>query len=81
MFQKRKKSVLELSQVSSFLVMDRLPLELRQKKQSKSMIVLDEICQLAKATEELNGNTVRTPQYLLDKHYYRKHGKTAYYGQ
>lgn len=21
------------------------------------------------------------PQYLLDKHYYRKHGENAYYGQ
>lgn len=51
------------------------------EKAVENMTVLDEICQLAKATEELNGNTVRTPQYLLDKHYYRKHGKTAYYGQ
>lgn len=24
---------------------------------------------------------IHVPQYLLDKHYYRKHGKNAYYGQ
>ena len=24
---------------------------------------------------------IGVPQYLLDKHYYRKHGKNAYYGQ
>lgn len=30
--------------------------------------------QLTRANSEL-------PQYLLDKHYYRKHGKNAYYGQ
>ena len=24
---------------------------------------------------------IRVPQYLLDKHYYRKHGDNAYYGQ
>lgn len=51
------------------------------EKAVENMIVLDEICHLAKATEELNGNVVRTPQYLVDKHYYRKHGKIAYYGQ
>ncbi|MGO2954514.1 MAG: L-ribulose-5-phosphate 4-epimerase, partial [Leuconostoc mesenteroides] len=24
---------------------------------------------------------IHVPQYLLDKHYYRKHGDNAYYGQ
>ncbi|MFR8085898.1 MAG: L-ribulose-5-phosphate 4-epimerase, partial [Leuconostoc gelidum] len=24
---------------------------------------------------------IHVPQYLLDKHYYRKHGANAYYGQ
>ncbi len=24
---------------------------------------------------------IALPQFLLDKHYYRKHGKDAYYGQ
>ena len=26
-------------------------------------------------------NKTKMSQYLLDKHYYRKHGKNAYYGQ
>jgi len=29
----------------------------------------------------LTHNDSKVPQYLLDKHYYRKHGKNAYYGQ
>lgn len=32
-------------------------------------------------TLELTRSNSRLPQYLLDKHYYRKHGPNAYYGQ
>lgn len=32
-------------------------------------------------TLELTHRSSELPQYLLDKHYYRKHGKNAYYGQ
>ncbi|EEI24409.1 L-ribulose-5-phosphate 4-epimerase [Lentilactobacillus hilgardii DSM 20176 = ATCC 8290] len=30
---------------------------------------------------QLNRDEIHVPQYLLDKHYYRKHGANAYYGQ
>lgn len=30
---------------------------------------------------QMTMNNSRLPQYLLDKHYYRKHGANAYYGQ
>ena len=30
---------------------------------------------------KLTRSEIRLPQYLLDKHYLRKHGKNAYYGQ
>ncbi|MBA1433957.1 L-ribulose-5-phosphate 4-epimerase [Bombilactobacillus bombi] len=30
---------------------------------------------------QLTRQNIELPQYLLDKHYYRKHGKNAYYGQ
>lgn len=30
---------------------------------------------------QLTRANIHLPQYLLDKHYYRKHGKNAYYGQ
>ncbi len=42
--------------------------------------VLEEIAKMAFRTMML-GNTKPVEQFLLDKHYNRKHGKNAYYGQ
>ena len=43
-------------------------------------VVLEEVAKMAFRTEML-GNRKPIDQYLLDKHYLRKHGKNAYYGQ
>lgn len=44
--------------------------------------VLEVVAEMAYHTMMLQGHgDVSVPQYLLDKHYYRKHGKNAYYGQ
>ncbi|RLD65155.1 MAG: L-ribulose-5-phosphate 4-epimerase, partial [Bacteroidetes bacterium] len=43
-------------------------------------VVLEEVAMMAFRTELL-GNSKPLEQYLLDKHYHRKHGKDAYYGQ
>jgi L-ribulose-5-phosphate 4-epimerase len=43
-------------------------------------VVLEEVAKMAFRTEML-GNKKPVDQYLLDKHYLRKHGKDAYYGQ
>jgi L-ribulose-5-phosphate 4-epimerase len=43
-------------------------------------VVLEEVAKMAFRNEVL-GNTQPIDQYLLDKHYNRKHGKDAYYGQ
>ena len=43
--------------------------------------VLEEVAKMAFYTEMISGNKSRISQYLLDKHYMRKHGKNAYYGQ
>ena len=32
-------------------------------------------------TMQMTMDNTQLPQYLLDKHYYRKHGANAYYGQ
>lgn len=42
---------------------------------------LEESARLAYYTLTLKSNAVRADQFLLDKHYTRKHGKNAYYGQ
>ena len=43
--------------------------------------VLDEVAKMALRTEAINPEVKPLPQELLDKHYLRKHGKNAYYGQ
>lgn len=44
-------------------------------------VVLEEVALMAKNTELINPNVEEAPQVLMDKHYLRKHGKNAYYGQ
>ncbi|TLU99491.1 L-ribulose-5-phosphate 4-epimerase [Dyadobacter luticola] len=44
-------------------------------------IVLEEIAKMAFLTLQINPNATAIKQSLCDKHYYRKHGKDAYYGQ
>lgn len=44
-------------------------------------VVLEEVAFMALQTELLNANANKMQQELLDKHYLRKHGKNAYYGQ
>lgn len=44
-------------------------------------VVLEEIAKMNLMTEQLNANMVPAPEYLQDKHFLRKHGPNAYYGQ
>ena len=44
-------------------------------------VVLEEIARMSILTEQLNGNVRPAPDYLINKHYMRKHGPNAYYGQ
>ncbi|AFC28710.1 AraD [Paenibacillus mucilaginosus 3016] len=44
-------------------------------------VVLEETAKMAFHTYQLNPNTVPMDQNLLDRHFLRKHGANAYYGQ
>lgn len=44
-------------------------------------VVLEEVAKMAARCEMLNPSNRPAPQELQDKHYYRKHGSGAYYGQ
>ena len=44
-------------------------------------VVLEELASMAMNTEIINSSAERMQKELLDKHYLRKHGKNAYYGQ
>ena len=44
-------------------------------------VILEEIARMAYLTKTLQQNTTPLKQGIVDKHYLRKHGKNAYYGQ
>lgn len=50
-------------------------------KSVESAVVLEQVSEMALKTSILRPELVPISQPLLDKHYLRKHGKNAYYGQ
>ncbi len=44
-------------------------------------VVLEEVAKMALRCEQINPDNAPAPQALQDKHYLRKHGANAYYGQ
>lgn len=44
-------------------------------------VILEELAKMALYTLQINSKTKPIKQELIDKHYMRKHGKDAYYGQ
>lgn len=51
------------------------------KKAVENALVLDETAHMAILSMMMNPSIQAAPQYLQDKHYFRKHGANAYYGQ
>jgi L-ribulose-5-phosphate 4-epimerase len=47
----------------------------------EAAVVLEQVAAMALGTININPKQSEIPQHLLDKHYLRKHGKNAYYGQ
>lgn len=44
-------------------------------------VVLEEVAKMNRFTEQINPRVEPAPSYIMDKHYLRKHGPNAYYGQ
>ena len=44
-------------------------------------VVLEEVAKMAILTRQVQPGAVPAPQHVQDKHYFRKHGPGAYYGQ
>ena len=44
-------------------------------------VVLEEVAKMALLTEQVNPKVEKAPDCIRDKHFYRKHGANAYYGQ
>ena len=51
------------------------------KEAVHNSVVLEEVAKMAMFTEQLNKDVKQMQQELLDKHFLRKHGENAYYGQ
>ncbi len=51
------------------------------KEAVHNAVVLEEVAFMAYHALQLNPSVERIPQTILDKHYFRKHGENAYYGQ
>jgi L-ribulose-5-phosphate 4-epimerase len=43
--------------------------------------VIEEVAKMASITEAVNPQAKRADHFMMEKHYMRKHGKNAYYGQ
>ena len=51
------------------------------EKAVENAVTLEETAKMAVLTEKINPEAKEVDGYLLDRHYFRKHGKNAYYGQ
>lgn len=54
---------------------------LEPKKAVENAKILEVVAEMNYHALQLTRADIRVPQFLLDKHYYRKHGANAYYGQ
>ncbi len=51
------------------------------EKAVENAVTVEAVAKMALMTEILNPTAPTVGKFLLDKHYFRKHGKNAYYGQ
>src|SRR5699024_34112 len=74
---------IDYEQVPAILVYKHGPFTWGRTAEDSVMnaIILEEIAKTTYHTLQLNPRSHMMNQYLLDKHFWRKHGEHAYYGQ
>ncbi|WP_423189102.1 L-ribulose-5-phosphate 4-epimerase [Alkalibacterium sp. f15] len=79
-FSERK---IDPNQIPGVLVNDHGPFTWGNDPENAvyNSVVLEQVAQMTYHGMQLKSESVRMDQALLDKHYLRKHGKNAYYGQ
>lgn len=79
-FEKRE---INPNQVPGVLVNDHGPFTWGEtpKEAVHNSVVLEQVAEMTYHSLQLNTNNIKMDQNLLDKHYLRKHGESAYYGQ
>lgn len=77
------KRGIDPNQVPGVLVNDHGPFTwgTSAKNAVHNAVVLEQVAEMTYHTLQLNPHAISMSQELLDKHYLRKHGKNAYYGQ
>lgn len=51
------------------------------KEAVTNSLILEEVCKMNILTKIIETNPEKLPEHISEKHYQRKHGKNAYYGQ
>ena len=51
------------------------------RHERRGKVVLEEVAKMARLTESVNPDVKPAPDNIKEKHFYRKHGANAYYGQ
>ncbi|HHU62249.1 MAG TPA: L-ribulose-5-phosphate 4-epimerase [Natronincola sp.] len=76
-------SDLDYKQVPAVLVAEHAPFVWGKDAEEAvhNSVVLEQVAQMAYLTKELSNSDQPISGYVLDKHYLRKHGPGAYYGQ
>ncbi len=79
----RRFADIDPMQIPAVLVANHGPFSwgLTAESAVEAMVVLEEIATMALSTITINQEQEQISKALLDKHYLRKHGKNAYYGQ
>lgn len=79
-FNKRKISDNEMNAV---IVANHGPFTFAKsaKEAVENSVILEEVAKMAFISININPKSEKIKNELLDKHYFRKHGKKAYYGQ
>ncbi|MCC6366651.1 MAG: L-ribulose-5-phosphate 4-epimerase [Bryobacterales bacterium] len=79
----RRFHALDPLQIPAVLVSGHAPFTWGQSaiEAAHHAVILEEVADLATRTLALNPSATPIPQPLLDKHFLRKHGAAAYYGQ
>ena len=78
-----RENDLEISSTPAVLVRSHAPFAFGKNAMDavQNAAILEVVAEMAMKTEALNSNVERVDSYLSDKHYFRKHGADAYYGQ
>jgi len=78
-----KEKKLSYEEVQMVLVGNHAPFACGStgKKAVYNAAVMEEVARMAHLTEQINPKAPRLKDSLIDKHWQRKHGKDAYYGQ